>query len=80
LERLQCDEYAVYEKEESITRLVKLTDLIIWALQRSIPYNDCYPFELLLKEACYLLTDIYETEGQININFRQSIGCIISAL
>ena len=62
IEWLHRPEYNVYNGHESTVQLIKVTDLIIWALERSIPLGEWRPFEEGLRNCRFILTDTFDTE------------------
>ncbi len=64
IEWLHRPQYAVYVDPESTAQLIKLINLIIWALERSIPANDWEHFKQLLIDGRYLATDKFEDKYQ----------------
>lgn len=80
IEWLQRPEYSVYVDNNSIVQLIKLIDLIIWALERSIPLHEWKPFERQLVDARTCLSDHFETSHDEIINFKRVISEVIAIL
>lgn len=62
IEWLQRPEYAIYVDHDSTAHILKVFDLIIWALERSIPKNDWYDFQTEFKGSRFILDDIFKTQ------------------
>lgn len=80
IEWLERPEYAVYTDENSITHLVKLIDLIVWALEKSLPLEQWRPFRQRLMDARNAIVDIVETENEEKENFYRAIPMLITTL
>ena len=77
---LQREEYAHYSSHASTTQLIKVTDLIIWALERSIPLNDWLEFDSQFKGSRFILTDTFLTEDAERETYNMARAEIISTL
>lgn len=62
IEWLERPEYGVYHSHESTVQLIKVADLIIWALERSIPAKDWYDFQFELKGSRFILADTFSNQ------------------
>lgn len=62
IEWLERPDYAIYAGHESSVQLIKVADLIIWALERSIPLNDWLEFDSQLKGSRFIIADTFLAE------------------
>ena len=80
IEWLQRPQYAIYKGSESITNLIKVIDLIIWALERSVVEYEWKLFEHDFLECRGLVQDIFETEEAEQVAFDEALKMTIVTL
>lgn len=80
IEWLKRPEYATYTDENSITHVIQLIDLIVWALEKSLPIEEWRLFRESLMAARNVLVDIVETEQEEIDNYYKAIPMIETTL
>jgi hypothetical protein len=78
--RLKRSDHAVYENHESTLQLVKLIDLIVWALERSLPYSDWDDFREAFLGARFMLVDTFETEIAETNAYNSELESVVKTL
>lgn len=73
-------DYKTYKDDDSIDTAVRLINMIIYALEVSLPAEDWQPFLLMLKECKVQVLDTYETEEDLKLNYEQAITTLLSVL
>lgn len=73
IEWLQRPEYAAYKGSTSTTNLIKVIDLIIWTLERSIPEHEWKLFEHDFLQCKGLISDVFETDEAEHAAFDEAL-------
>ena len=61
---LHRPDYASWVSHESTTQLIKLIDLIIWALERSISEEDWEQFRMEFLDTRFIVADTFQNDVQ----------------
>ena len=77
LAQLRTPDYVTYSNEDAAGKLIALIDLIIWALEMSIPKEEWQPFLLRFRDAKYLAGNI---EGKQEDNYKKAITLLTTTL
>ena len=80
IEWLHRPEYAIYVDENSITHLIKLIDLIIWALEYSLPDDEWKYFKHRFYKARSKAVEIVENPEQQKDNYYIAVPAVIDTL
>ena len=80
IEWLNRPEYAVYADHDTTTKLIKVIDLIIWALERSIAESEWKPFERKFLKAKRIAADIFDNKEAEQQAYEQARIMTIDAL
>ena len=73
-------DYTTYDGDESVTHLIKTLDLIVWALEKSLPVYNWRHYKVRFADARGLLTEITEIDDQRKKNFNSCIEMTIATL
>lgn len=76
---LQRPEYT-FVGEASVTHLIKVIDLIKWALENSIPAEDWRHFRRRFNKAINKAVELVETPEQQKNNYSTSIEMVVTTL
>ena len=80
IEWLNRPEYVDYTSGDSTVQLIKVIDLIIWALERSIPMYQWKVFLKDLMDARRNIVDTFETEEIEKENYMRTRRQVINTL
>lgn len=77
---LHRTDYSVYEGEESLINLVRVIDIIIWALQNTLTISEWQQFEVELVVAKQTLNENTETEEDKKNSLQEALTLVESTL
>ncbi len=80
IEWLHRSEYVDYVNGETTTKLIKVIDLIIWALERSIPESEWKPFERDFLATRRIIIDIFETDEAEKAAYEECLRMTVDTL
>ena len=77
---LHRPDYSEYVDDSSVAKIIQVIDLIIWALEKSIPLDEWQRFRNELTDARNILTGKTVDKSQERHNFNAAIKSVITTL
>ncbi|MES2702383.1 MAG: hypothetical protein V4649_07080 [Bacteroidota bacterium] len=79
VEWLARPEYRNYADQSSTDKLVKLIDLIVWALEKSIPFKEWDAYQKEFIAAREIALELHATRAEMETCYQNAVTAVIKA-